>query len=53
MIISMLVIGVASLVLFVIVEWRVAKLPMMPSKPSVMICPVATVYRTSSDSTLS
>lgn len=30
MVISMLTIGGVSLILFVIVEWKVAKLPMMP-----------------------
>jgi hypothetical protein len=32
MVISMLAIGTLSLILFVIIEWRVAKLPMMPGK---------------------
>lgn len=32
MVISMLVIGVLSILAFVIVEWRVTKLPMMPGK---------------------
>jgi MFS family permease len=34
MVISMLVIGACSLVLFVLLEWKVAKLPMMPCKTS-------------------
>jgi hypothetical protein len=32
MVISMLMIGVLSLTLFAIIEWRVAKLPVMPRK---------------------
>jgi hypothetical protein len=32
MVISMLAIGGLSLILFLIVEWRVANLPMMPGK---------------------
>lgn len=32
MVISMLAIGTLSLILFIIIEWRVAKLPMMPGK---------------------
>lgn len=32
MVISMLVIGTISLVMFVLYEWRVAKLPMMPGQ---------------------
>ena len=34
MVIAMLVIGSVSLILFVIVEWRIAKLPMMPGNVS-------------------
>lgn len=32
MVISMLVIGGGSLVAFILVEWKFAKLPMMPGK---------------------
>lgn len=35
MVISMLVIGAVALVLFVLVEWKVAKLPMMPGKSAI------------------
>lgn len=34
MVISMLAIGGLSLILFVVVEWKVAKLPMMPGQHS-------------------
>lgn len=34
MVISMLAIGTIALILFVIIEWKLAKLPMMPGKPS-------------------
>lgn len=30
MVISMLVIGTLCIILFVIIEWKIAKLPMMP-----------------------
>ena len=32
LVISMLIIGSLSLIIFVIIEWRVAKLPMMPGQ---------------------
>lgn len=37
MVISMLTIGVVSIILFIIIEWKVAKLPMMPGKLVLML----------------
>lgn len=34
MVISMLAIGSIALIAFVVIEWKVAKLPMMPGKPA-------------------
>lgn len=38
MVISMLVIGTMSLIAFIIIEWKVAALPMMPSELMPILC---------------
>lgn len=48
MVISMLTIGALALVSFVIVEWKFAKLPMMPGRSTVSSAPVSFARQTTS-----
>lgn len=51
MVISMLAIGSISLILFVVIEWKVAKLPMMPGEPPYLSILTTSAHRSQSKST--